>query len=143
MKLFRSITLASIVIFFYACSGSKTAQKTETKNNLAPTPTPMVAPVLQVDPHSQNGKTISLKVNDKFDVVFLRECIGCAEVWRVTSIDKDKVTQMESTYKNGPAAGTTGGYQDHIFHFTAKDKGIATLSFSYFKESSTITFDVK
>ena len=107
--------------------------------------TPAVANVnaLQVDPHLQDGKTISLKVNDRFDVVFLRECIGCAEVWKITNIDKDKIMQMESTYKNGPAAGVMGGYQDHIFHFTAKDIGISTLSFSYFKETSTITLDVK
>ena len=140
MKLFRSITFAVIVILFYACSATKTVQKSEDKNVVTPTPTPMGTAVLQVDPHLQNGKTINLKLNDRFDVVFLRECIGCAEVWRVTAIDKNKIEQMESTYKNGPAPGVMGGSQDHIFHFTAKDKGASNLSFSYFKESSSINF---
>ena len=141
MKLFKSIAFAGIVVFFYACSGTKTTQKTKTEST--PTSMTTTAPALQVDPHLQNGKTINLKLNDKFDVVFLRECIGCAEVWRVTNIDKDKINQMESTYKNGPAPGMMGGSQDHIFHFMAKDKGVSTLSFVYFKDTRTITFDVK
>ena len=138
MRLYKLIGFFCIVNFFYACSGSKSMQKTE--NNKVVVTTPVNGPVLQVDPHLQNGKTINLKVNDRFDVVFLRECIGCAEVWRVTNFDKDKISQQESTYRNGPAPGAMGGSQDHIFHFKAKDKGTTTLSFSYFKESSEITF---
>ena len=143
MKLIKLIICFSIVNLFYACSASKSTQKTETKkiedNNMGVT-LPVNSPVLQVDPHLQNGKTINLKVNDRFDVVFLRECIGCAEVWRIVNIDKDKISQQESTYKNRPAPGMMGGSKDHIFHFTAKEKGSSTLSFNYFKESSTINF---
>jgi predicted secreted protein len=144
MKLLKSIALVGIVSFFCACSGSKKSAKTETKEEtvVAPAAPAVNAPVLQVDPHLQNGKTINLKVNEKFDVVFLRECIGCAEVWRITNIDKDKLTQMESTYRNGPASGVNGGSQDHIFHFTAKDKGTTTLTFVYFKDTRSITFQI-
>ena len=138
MKLIKLIICFSIVNLFYACSASKSTQKTE-NNNMVVT-LPVNSPVLQVDPHLQNGKTINLKVNDRFDVVFLRECIGCAEVWRIVNIDKDKISQQESTYKNAPAPGMMGGSKDHIFHFTAKEKGSSTLSFIYFKESSTINF---
>ena len=145
MNLIKSIALACIVTLFCACSGSKKAKKTETKEETVVTqaPAPVNMPVLQVDPHLQNGKTINLKVNDRFDVVFLRECIGCAEVWRITNIDKDKLSEMPSTYKNGPSSGVNGGSQDHIFHFSAKDKGVTTLSFVYFKDTRTITFDIK
>lgn len=145
MNLLKSIALIGMLSFFCACSSSKKTTKTETKEDvvIAPAVPAANAPVLQVDPHLQNGKTINLKVNDKFDVVFLRECIGCAEVWRITNIDKDKLNQMESTYKNGPAPGMVGGSQDHIFHFTAKDKGVSTLTFVYFKDTRTITFDIK
>jgi len=144
MNLLKSIALVGIVSFFCACSGTKKATKTETKEEVAVVtpPPPANVPVLQVDPHLQNGKTINLKVNDRFDVVFLRECIGCAEVWRITNIDKDKISQMESTYKNGPAAGVNGGSQDHIFRFAAKDKGVTTLTFVYFKDTRTITFEI-
>ena len=137
MRIFKLIICFSIVNLFYACSGSKPAQKTENKN-VAVTP-PVNSFVLQVDPHLENGKTLNLKLNDRFDVIFLRECIGCAEVWRITNNDKDKISQQESTYRNGPTPGTMGGSQDHIFHFTAKEKGTTTLSFSYFKESSSFT----
>jgi hypothetical protein len=143
MNSLKLIALIGIVILFGACSGSKKSAKTETKEEVVTTPPAANAPVLQVDPHLQNGKTINLKVNDKFDVVFLRECIGCAEVWRITNIDKDKLTEMPSTYKNGPESGVNGGSQDHIFHFTAKDKGVTTLSFVYFKDTRTITFDIR
>ncbi len=141
MKLIKLITCFCLVNMLIACSGSKSAQKTENKNadnkNTVVTP-PINSFVLQVDPHLQNGKTLNLKVNDRFDVVFLRECIGCAEVWRIVNMDKAIISEQESTYKNKPAQGTMGGYQDHIFHFTAKEKGSSTLSFSYFKETSTI-----
>jgi hypothetical protein len=144
MNLIKSIALVGIVSFFCACSSTKKSTKTETKEEVVITPAQVAnTPVLQVDPHLQNGKTINLKVNDKFDVVFLRECIGCAEVWRITNIDKDKINQMESTYKNGPGSGVNGGSQDHIFHFMAKDKGVCTLSFVYFKDTRAITFDIR
>lgn len=145
MNLIKSIALACIVTFFCACSGSKKAKKTESKEEVVVTPAPPAAnmPVLQVDPHLQNGKTINLKINDRFDVVFLRECIGCAEVWRITNIDNARISKMEDSYKNGPASGVNGGSQDHIFHFAAKDKGVTTLSFVYFKDTRTITFDIK
>ena len=145
MNIRKSIALVGIVALFSACTNSKkNTTKTETKEEAVTAPAaPANVPVLQVDPHLQNGKTINLKVNDRFDVVFLRECIGCAEVWRITNIEKDKIGQMESTYKNGPAAGVNGGSQDHIFRFTAKDKGVSTLTFVYFKDTRTITFDIK
>ena len=136
MTLFKSLTFLFTIIFLSSCCCLKHGRKKKIS-------TPIEATVLQVDPRSQNGKTISLKVNDKFDVVFLRECIGCAEMWAITNIDKDKIVQMGSSYKNGPAPGMMGGARDHIFHFTAKDKGVSTLSFTYFKESSIITIDVK
>ncbi len=145
MNLLKPIIFIGMITVFSACSStksSKTATKTETKEEVVITPAANVN-ALQVDPHLQNGKTINLKTGDRFDVVFLRECIGCAEVWRITNIDKEKISQMESTYKNGPAAGVNGGSQDHIFHFAAKDKGVSTLTFVYFKDTRTITFDVK
>jgi len=145
MNLLKPIAFIGILAFFYSCSSTKstkTATKTETKEEVVITP-PANVNALQVDPHLQNGKTINLKIGDRFDVVFLRECIGCAEVWRITNIDKDKISQMESTYRNGPAAGVNGGSQDHIFHFSAKDKGVSVLTFVYFKDTRTITFDVK
>ncbi len=145
MNLLKPIIFIGIITVFYACSSTKstkTETKTEIKEDVVIAP-PVNINALQVDPHLQNGKTINLKTGDRFDVVFLRECIGCAEVWRITNIDKDKIGQMESTYKNGPASGVNGGSQDHIFHFMAKDKGISTLTFVYFKDTRTITFDVK
>lgn len=140
MNLFKSITLITIVIIFAACTSSKIPHKTEAENKMG---NPISGNILQVDPHLQNGKTINLKLNDKFDVAFLHECIGCAEVWTIININKDKILQMESTYKNGPAPGAVGGSRDHIFHFMAKEKGISNLTFTYFDEKSTITFDVK
>jgi len=145
MNLLKTIIFIGIMASCHGCSSTKstkTATKTETKEEVVTTP-PANVNALQVDPHLQNGKTINLKVGDRFDVVFLRECIGCAEVWRITNIDKEKIGQMESTYKNGPGPGKVGGSQDHIFHFTAKDKGVSTLTFVYFKDTRTITFDVK
>jgi hypothetical protein len=140
MNFFKSATLIATVILFSACCICKRAHK---KNEVNKKDIPVVTNVVQVDPRSQNGKTISLKLNDNFDVVFLRECIGCAEVWTITSIDKDKIIQNASTYKNEPAAGMMGGARDHIFHFTAKEKGVSVISFTFFDEKSTITFDVK
>lgn len=145
MNLLKPIIFFTLIVFFYGCSSTKstkTATKTETKEEVATAPPPNV-PTLQVDPHLQNGKTVNLKTGDRFDVVFLRECIGCAEVWRITNIENDKIGQMESTYKNGPAPGKVGGSRDHIFHFTAKEKGISTLTFVYFKDTRSITFEVK
>jgi len=145
MNLLKPIAFIGIMAFFSACSSTKSTKtaKTETKEEVVVTPPVANVNALQVDPHLQNGKTINLKVGDRFDVVFLRECIGCAEVWRITNIDKEKIGQMESTYKNGPAAGVNGGSQDHIFHFSAKNTGVSTLTFVYFKDTRTITFDVK
>ena len=141
MRLIKLFICFGILNLFYACSHSKSAQKIANNNPVTPPP-PVNSFVLQVDPHLENGKTLNLKINDRFDVIFLRECIGCAEVWKITNIDKDRITQQESTYRNGPATGTMGGYQDHIFHFTAKEKGTTTLSFSYFKESSSFTVEI-
>jgi len=142
MNLLKPIIFIAIMAFFSSTKSAKTA-KTETKEEVVVAPPVVNINTLQVDPHLQNGKTINLKVGDRFDVVFLRECIGCAEVWRITTIDKEKIGQMESTYKNGPAPGKVGGSQDHIFHFSAKNKGVSTLTFVYFKDTRTITFDVK
>ncbi len=141
MKLFKLFICFGTLNLFYACSHTKSVQHTPNNNNTVVAP-PVNSFVLQVDPHLENGKTLTLKMNDKFDVIFLRECIGCADVWKITNIDKDKISQQENTYRNQPATGTMGGYQDHIFHFTAKDKGTSTLSFSYFKESSSFTVQI-
>ena len=140
MNLFKLAILIVTVVLFQGCCCCKKAHKNDVviKKEI-----PITENVLQVDPRLQNGKTISLKVNDKFDVFFLGECIGCAQVWKITAIDKDKIGQLGSTYKNSPAPGMMGGAQDHIFHFEAKDKGVSVLSFIYFSENFTITLDVK
>ena len=140
MNLFKSAILIVTVVLFSACCCCKKAHK---KNVVIKKEMPETEIVLQVDPRSQNGKTISLKVNDKFDVFFLRECIGCAQVWKITNIDTNRIGQLGSTYKNEPAAGMMGGARDHIFHFTAKEKGVSVISFTFFDEKSTITLDVK
>lgn len=139
MNLFKSITLITTVIFFAACTSSKTPHKMEDENKIE---NPVSVNVLKVDPQLQNGKTINLKVNDKFDVAFLHECVGCAEVWTITNINKDKILQMESSYENGPGPHQIGGSRDHIFHFMVKEKGVSTISFTYFDKKSTITFDI-
>ncbi len=86
-----------------------------------------------------NRKTIWLKVNHLFNVLFTNECVGCAQVWKTTVIDPVKVKFLSTSYSNKSCQNCTGGRQDNTFHFVAKKAGISTLSFQYFDS----TFSVK
>jgi hypothetical protein len=112
-----------IALCIQACkSTSKSIASSETN-------TPHLNILLQ-----DSGKTFKLKVHEKFDVTY-NECIGCADKWKITSIDSTKIGLLSITYSNRSCIDCLGGNQDKTFHFDAKKKGISMISFGYFKYS--------
>lgn len=86
-----------------------------------------------------NGKTISVKVNETFDITFTKECVGCRYVWETNKIDTSNIAFITNTYSNRSCTDCAGGYRDNTFHFRIKRAGKSTLSFSYFKKEFSVT----
>lgn len=133
MKKFILLTgLLSAVLLSPACSGNK---KNTTTTDSTKAETVKIT-------SSDNGKTFEVSNNSTFEATF-NECVGCAQVWTITTIDKDKIEVLPNTYSNRSCTDCTGGTQDNTFHFKAKATGKSELQFSYFEERVTVTIDVK
>lgn len=91
---------------------------------------------------NDNGKTFHVKLNSAIDATF-NECVGCAQVWRITSIDKDKIETLPNTYSNKSCTNCTGGTQDNTFHLKAKAAGSSELTFSYFEQKVSVTIVIE
>ena len=88
---------------------------------------------------SDNGKTFSVKKGSTFNVLFKKECIGCATAWASNGLDSTWVKQVSSTYSNPSCKNCMGGNHDHTFKFKAMKAGTAALSFA----NGDKTFNVK
>ena len=86
------------------------------------------------------GITFQMKVNEKFDASF-NECIGCADVWKITKIDSTKIGYLSHTYSNKSCKDCIGGNQDKTFHFRVKTPGKSTISFTYFTKDISVIID--
>src|SRR4051812_22817137 len=62
---------------------------------------------------SDNGKTFTVKKGSTFNVLFKKECIGCATSWSPNSLDSTWVKQVSSTYSNHSCKNCVGGNHDH------------------------------
>ncbi len=87
-----------------------------------------------------SSKTFHLKVNEKFDATY-NECIGCAEVWKITKIDSLKIGLLSISYANKSCINCIGGNQDKTFHFIVKKTGKSVISFSYFTKNISFIID--
>lgn len=128
----KQITLAGFLLFafcFFSCNSTKKV----------PVATESKTVTISL---SDNGKTYDLKLNEKFDATF-NECIGCAEVWKISEIDKEKIEVLPNTYSNKSCTDCVGGNQDNTFHFQVKSAGKSTLSFSYFDKKVSVTINAK
>lgn len=88
-----------------------------------------------------NGKTVKVRKNQSFRVLFKKECIGCAQSWKMA--DAAGVTIVDEKYSNPSCTNCTGGNQDHTFILKATKPGKTNLSFSYFDQNYQVTLDVK
>jgi predicted secreted protein len=102
---------------------------------------------LIIDGDQIGEKTHYLSMNEKFDVRFSNECVGCADTWHINEIDTSKIELINQSSKNwsgeGQGEGFSGGTRDHIFHFTTKSVGVSVLSFSYFNMTFRTTIQTK
>lgn len=90
---------------------------------------------------ADNGKTYTLKVNEKIDATF-NECIGCAQVWRAEISNSEVVATLPNTYSNKSCTDCVGGNQDNTFHLEARKAGTSTITFAYFDKKVTVTIVV-
>lgn len=89
---------------------------------------------------ADSGKTIRVKSGEGFEIK-LNECVGCAEVWQIAEIDKEKITFVSNTYSGRSCQDCTGGNQDNSFHFKVLKPGTSTVVLSYFSEKVTLTIE--
>ena len=87
-----------------------------------------------------SGKTIRVKSGSGFEVT-LHECVGCAEVWQVQEIDREKLDFLSNTYSGRSCKNCNGGSQDNSFHFKVLKPGTSTLILHYFSEKFSITVE--
>lgn len=118
--------------FFFSacCCKKKTTDTTQTATN--------AVKITALD----NGKTFHVKASETFEATF-NECVGCAQVWTITTIDKDKIEVLPNTYSNKSCTDCVGGNQDNTFHLQAKAVGKSELTFSYFDQKVTVTIDAE
>jgi len=88
-----------------------------------------------------NGKTVKVRKNQSFRVLFKKECIGCAQSWKMA--DAAGVTIVDEKYSNPSCTNCTGGNQDHTFILKATKLGKTNLSFDYFDQNYHVILDVK
>ena len=124
--------LSSIIILaciFYSCSGLRRSSSS------ASGATKPLMITLQ-----DSGKTIQLKVYEKFDIAF-GECIGCAEVWRISQINNEKLKKLPNTYSGNKCKNCAGGSQVNTFHFQVIAPGQSILEFTYFSQRLVVVID--
>jgi predicted secreted protein len=120
--------LLSIVIFLLVTSASDTfAQKKGTIT------------IKETD----NGKTFTVKPKQSFNILFKKECVGCAQVWTIQEIDSSIVKLVSKSHKNKSCENCAGGTLDRIFHFKALKPGTTNLSFTYFDKILNVKIRVK
>ena len=140
MKTFKlSLLLAFAGIsFMCSCLETKSVSKSGT---VAKSDTTAVVII-----NSEEATTVSLQPNQKFEVLFNNECVGCAQQWHISAIDDKKITAMGSDFKNWTGKGIPGfmgGAQDHVFHFIALASGTSVISFDYFEKKFSLTVEIK
>ena len=130
-KLLLLAALLGTTFFFSSCCcKKKTTDTTQTTTN--------TTKITAMD----DGKTFKVKSGGEFEATF-NECVGCAQVWTITTIDKDKIDVLPNTYSNRSCENCTGGNQDNTFHFKAKAAGKSDITFTYFDKKVTVTIDAE
>jgi hypothetical protein len=131
-KLFLLTVLLGTTFFFASCCCKK-----KTTDSTESTTTGAVKINAQDD-----GKTFHVKKGDTFEATF-NECVGCAQIWTITTIDKDKIEVLPNTYSNRSCTNCTGGTQDNTFHLQAKTAGKSELTFTYFDKKVSVTVEAE
>ncbi len=92
---------------------------------------------------ADNGKTITVKKSQSFNVLFEKECVGCRFIWTLTNSDTKIVSKPTESYSNPSCKDCDGGNQDHTFTFKAIKAGKTKLNFDYGDQKFTVTIVVK
>jgi predicted secreted protein len=130
---FLSLFLGAAIFTSSCCCKKKTKDSTST-TEISSSSVKITA--------ADNGKTFHVKANEKFEATF-NECVGCAQVWKITTIDKEKITVGENTYSNRSCTDCTGGTRDNTFHLQANAAGKSELTFSYFDQKIAVTIETE
>lgn len=88
-----------------------------------------------------NGQTVSVKLNQPFQVLFKKECIGCRGIWTLT--ESASINKVNEKWSNKSCTNCTGGNQDHAFVLKATKTGQTTLDFTYMDERYHVDLVVK
>jgi predicted secreted protein len=91
---------------------------------------------------TDNGKTVSTKLNDVFNVA-LNECVGCAEVWTITKQDTTKIQLEQKSSRDRSCSDCVGGSLTRIFKFKCVEIGQSDLVLCYFDDTLKVTIDTK
>lgn len=91
---------------------------------------------------NDNGKTIKLSPGQSF-IASMRECRGCASVWEIKEIDKSKISLDKEDFLNPSCTNCVGGNHDHVYYFTAKEKGKSVLTFTYFSDRISVNIETE
>ena len=84
-----------------------------------------------------NGKNIAVHPGNIIEATF-RECRGCASVWKVTSIDSNKLHYLREDHKNPSCTDCAGGENDHIFSWEVIGEGAINITLRYFDKKMVI-----
>lgn len=135
IRFFFALVL-SVSVLLSSCSGKKKTTKTSDTPKTAST-----AATTKITAND-NGKTFHVKVNEKFAASF-NECVGCAQVWKVSDMDNDKLEMLPNTYSDRSCKNCNGGSQTNTFHFKARATGSSKLTFTYFEQLVAVTIIIE
>jgi predicted secreted protein len=88
-----------------------------------------------------NGQSVTVKLNQPFQVLFKKECIGCRGIWTLT--DNSAIKKVSEKWTNKSCTNCTGGNQDHTFVLKATKAGTTALEFTYMDEAYRVELNVK
>jgi len=87
---------------------------------------------------ADSGTTKTIDANKEFNIE-LNECVGCADVWKITQLDTTRIEYIGKAYSNPSCTNCVGGSHDATFSFKAIAIGSSTLELAYFSDTVRIT----
>ncbi len=106
----------------------------------------LISPNAEITPlvlrEEDNAKTYNVST-DKPIKIILRECRGCASVWKIDESDESKISTPNVAFENPSCTNCMGGNHDRVMLFTIKQTGKTKISLSYFDKLITYNFIVK
>ncbi len=114
------LTIFILSIFIISCTNDATS----TSSNITFT----------VD---NDGDTLTVNIDEPFDVS-LEQCNGCADIWRIDSLNEICINLIDESRIDHSCSGCVGGASTKIFTFNPVSTCFSKVSLVYFTDTVSL-----